>query len=162
GSGGPLTKFPTSAEVFAPSGRPVAAGERLVQRDLGRTFRRLAAEGSDLFYRGELARAMARFSGGGDGFLGEEDLAAFRARWQEPIRTTYHGCEVCEFPPNSSGHVLLQELNVVERFDIPSLGWNTADSLHLMVEAKKLAFADREQYLADPDFVTVPITGLLS
>lgn len=160
--GGPLTTFPTSAAVFAPGGRPIRSGEPLIQRDLGRTFRRLAAEGSDLFYRGDLARAMARCSVENDGFMDEADLAAFHARWQEPIHVSYHGHEVYEFPPNSSGHVLLQELNMVERFDLPSLGWNTAESVHLMVEAKKLAFADRERYLADPDFVDVPITGLLS
>lgn len=162
GCGGPLTSFPTSAPVFAPNGRPLGPGERLVQADLGRTFRRLGAEGSDLFYRGELARTMARFSREQGGFLDEGDLAAFHARWQEPIRTTYHGCEVCEFPPNSSGHVLLQELNLIERFDLRSMGWHTAESVHVMVEAKKLAFADREKYLADPDFVQVPIEGLLS
>jgi gamma-glutamyltranspeptidase len=162
GCGGPLTTFPTSAAVFTPAGHPLGAGERLVQRELGRTFRRLAAEGSEPFYRGDLARAMARFSREMDGFLDEADLAAFHARWQEPIRTTYHGCEVLEFPPNSSGHVLLQELNLVERFDLLSLGWNSAAAVHLMVEAKKLAFADREKYLADPDFVSVPIEGLLS
>src|SRR5438128_12442610 len=98
GGGGPLTRFPTSAAVFAPAGRPLRTGERLVQRDLGRTFRRLAAEGSDLFYRRDLARAMARFSREQAGFLDEVDLAAFHARWQEPIRTGYHGCEVLEFP----------------------------------------------------------------
>jgi gamma-glutamyltranspeptidase len=162
GCAGPLTTFPTSAAVFAPSGLPLGPGERLVQRDLGRTFRRLAAEGSDLFYRGDLTRAMAGFSREMDGFLDEADLAAFSARWQEPIRTTYNGCEVYEFPPNSSGHVLLQELNLVERFDLRSLGWNTAAAIHVMVEAKKLAFADREKYLADPDFASIPLEGLLS
>lgn len=162
GCGGPLISFPSSAAVFAPEGRPLRAGERLVQRDLGHTFRRLAAEGSELYYRGELARAMVRFSREAGGFIDEADLAAFHARWQEPIRVSYRGHEVFEFPPNSSGHVLLQELNLIERFDLASLGWNTAESIHLMVEAKKLAFADREEYLADPDFVEVPIDGLLS
>jgi gamma-glutamyltranspeptidase / glutathione hydrolase len=161
-AGQPLTSFPTSAAVFAPGGRPLAAGERLVQRDLGRAFRRLAAEGSEPFYRGDIAREIVRFSRELGGFLEEDDLAAFRARWQEPIRTSYRGREVYEFPPNSSGHVLLQELNLVERFDLAALGWNTAASVHLMVEAKKLAFADRERYMADPDFVKVPIEGLLS
>jgi gamma-glutamyltranspeptidase len=162
GAGSPLTSFPASAAVFAPADRPLRTGERLVQRDLARTFRRLAAAGPDLFYRGELARAVARFSQEQGGYLDEADLGAFRARWQEPIHTSYHGHEVFEFPPNSSGHVLLQELNLVERFELPALGWNSAASIHVMVEAKKLAFADREQYLADPDFVPVPIEGLLS
>ncbi|MGH2353199.1 MAG: gamma-glutamyltransferase family protein, partial [Chloroflexota bacterium] len=81
---------------------------------------------------------------------------------QEPIHTTYRGRTVYESPPNSSGHILLQELNLVEGYDIASLGWHSPDLIHLMVEAKKLAFADRERYLADPDFVDVPIDGLLS
>jgi gamma-glutamyltranspeptidase/glutathione hydrolase len=96
------------------------------------------------------------------GLLALEDLAACRAVWQEPISTTYRGCTVFEAPPNSSGHVLLQELNLVEGVDLRSLGCNTAESVHLMVEAKKLAFADREAYLADPDFVDVPLAGLIS
>src|SRR5437588_272643 len=93
GCGGPLTSFPSSAAVYAPEGRPLRAGERLVQRDLGRSLRRLAAEGGELFYRGELARAMARISRELDGFLDEADLAAFHARWQEPIQVSYHGHE---------------------------------------------------------------------
>ena len=90
------------------------------------------------------------------------DLADHRSRWQEPISTTYRGYTVYEAPPNSSGHVLLQELNMVETLDLKVLGCNTAESIHCMVEAKKLAFADREAYVADPEFVDVPIMGLLS
>ena len=94
--------------------------------------------------------------------LSADDLADFHAHWAEPIRTNYRGYDVYEMPPNSSGHILLQELNMVELFDLPALGCNTAESVHLMVEAKKLAFADRERYVADPDWVDVPLDGLLS
>ena len=92
----------------------------------------------------------------------EADFAQCRSRWEEPICTSYRGYTVYEAPPNSSGHVLLQELNLVEHFDLKALGCNTAESIHRMVEAKKLAFIDREAFLADPDFVDVPTEGLIS
>ena len=105
---------------------------------------------------------MVKFSEEQGGLLSLRDLADCRSRWESPISTTYHGHSVYEAPPNSSGHVLLQELNIIEQFDLKSLGCNTPESIHLMVEAKKLAFADREAYMADPDWVGVPIDGMLS
>ena len=157
-----LCQFPTSAAVFTRDGRPLKAGEVLHQRDLARTFQRIAKEGPLVFYEGDIARAMVRFSEEQGGLLTLKDLADHRVRCQEAISTTYRGYTVYEAPPNSSGHVLLQELNLVERYDLNRLGCNTEKSIHLMTEAKKLAFADREAYLADPEFVDVPITGLLS
>ena len=157
-----LCEFPTSRAVFTRDGRPLAPGEVLYQRDLARTFQRIAAEGDSVFYEGEIGRALVRFSEEHGGLLTLQDLADCRARWQDPIATTYRGYTVYEAPPNSSGHVLLQELNLAEQFDLRALGCNTAESIHLMTEAKKLAFADREVYLADPEFVDVPIPGLLS
>ncbi|HZA22634.1 MAG TPA: gamma-glutamyltransferase, partial [Dehalococcoidia bacterium] len=111
---------------------------------------------------GPIAEAIVRFSQERGGLLNIKDLANCHARWQEPISTTYHGHTVYEAPPNSSGHILLQELNLVEQFDLRGLGCNTAESIHLMVEAKKLAFMDREAYVADPDYVDIPIKGLIS
>ena len=157
-----LCEFPTSRAVFTRDGRPLAPGEVLYQRDLARTFQRIAAEGDAVFYEGEIARAIVRFSEEQGGLLTMQDLAACRAQWQDAISTTYRGYTVYESPPNSSGHVLLQELNLAEQFDLRALGCNTAEAIHLMTEAKKLAFADREVYLADPEFVDVPIPGLLS
>ena len=157
-----LCEFPTSRAVFTRDGRPLAPGEVLYQRNLARTFQRIAAEGDGVFYEGEIGRALVRFSEEQGGLLTLRDLADCRARWQEPIATTYRGYTVYEAPPNSSGHVLLQELNLAEQFDLRALGCNTAESIHLMTEAKKLAFADREAYLADPEYVDVPIPGLLS
>ena len=115
-----------------------------------------------MFYKGEIAKAIGEFSQAYDGLLTAEDLADFHAHWADPIHVNYRGYEVYEMPPNSSGHILLQELNMVELFDLQSLGCNTAESVHLMVEAKKLAFADREKYMADPEWVDVPIEGMLS
>ena len=157
-----LCTFPTSRAVFTRNGQPLGPGEILYQRDLARTFGLIGKEGDQVFYQGEVARAIVRFSEEQGGLLTLKDLSDHRVRWQEPISTTYRGHTVYEAPPNSSGHVLLQELNLVEQFDLKGLGCNTAASVHLMVEAKKLAFADREAYLADPEFVDVPIPGLLS
>ena len=157
-----LNTFPTSRRVFTDEGKPLGAGEVLCQRDLARTFQKIAAEGRDTFYTGEIGRAIVQFSEERGGLLSERDLADHRCWWQEPISTTYHGYTVCEAPPNSSGHVLLQELSMIDTLDLKALGCNTAEAIHCMVEAKKLAFADREAYVADPEFVDVPIMGLLS
>ena len=157
-----LCEFPTSRAIFTRDGRPLRPGEILYQRDLARTFQKVAQEGSAVFYEGEVARSITQFTQEQGGLLTMKDLVDYHVRWQEPISTTYRGYTVFEAPPNSSGHVLLQELNLVESFDLKSLGCNSAESVHLMVEAKKLAFADREAYLADPEFVDVPVPGLLS
>jgi gamma-glutamyltranspeptidase len=157
-----LGAFAPSQPIFWPQGRPPRAGEVLLQRDLARTFKGIAEHGRDYVYRGPVARAADALSQEHGGAVRYEDFATFHARWEEPIRTTYRGHAVYESAPNSSGHVLLQELNLLEGFDLPALGWHDARTVHLMVEAKKLAFADRERYLADPDFVDIPLEGLLS
>lgn len=157
-----LRQYASSAAVFAPDGHALRAGELLRQRDLARTFTRLAADGRDLFYRGPIAQAIVECSERYGGLLTREDFARYAVRDAAPISTTYRGYTVYEAPPNSSGHVLLQELNLIERSDLPALGCHSAAAIHLMVEAKKLAFADRERYLADPDWLDIPIAGLLS
>ena len=157
-----LHRFPASAAIFAPEGRPLRAGEVRRNPDLARTYRLIAEGGRDAFYEGEIARALVRFSDHHGGLLTLDDLRRHRGRWQDPIATTYRGRSVYESPPNTNGHVLLQQLNLIEAFDMAALGHNTADAIHVMVEAKRLAFADREAYLADPEFVDVPVAGLLS
>jgi gamma-glutamyltranspeptidase / glutathione hydrolase len=162
-AGDPLIcEFPTSKAIFSRNGHPLRPGEILYQKDLGRTFQAIVDGGADAFYRGEIARALVEFSEERGGLLAERDLAQCRSRWEEPIGTNYRSHTVYEAPPNSSGHVLLQELNLVEHFDLKALGCNTAESIHTMLEAKKLAFIDREAFLADPDFVDVPTEGLIS
>jgi gamma-glutamyltranspeptidase len=157
-----ICEFPTSKAVFSRGGRSLRPGEILYQRDLGRTFQAIVDGGRDVFYRGEIARALVRFSEAQGGLLTEADLAQCRSRWEDPICTSYRGYTIYEAPPNSSGHALLQELNLVEHFDLKALGCNSAESIHRLVEAKKLAFIDREAFLADPDFVEVPTEGLIS
>ena len=157
-----LCQFPTSRAIFTRDGRPLSTGEVLYQKDLARTFQAIVSSGRDVFYGGDVGRAIVKFVQEQEGLLTLQDLTDCHAQWQEPISTGYHGYTVYEAPPNSSGHLLLQELNLVEQFDLKSLGCSSAESIHLMVEAKKLAFIDREAYVADPDFVDVPIQGLVS
>lgn len=153
---------PHTRAIFTRDGSALAPGDLLVQADLATTYRAIANGGRQAFYEGEIAQAIVEFSDAYDGLLAVKDLADFHAHWADPIETTYRGYTVYEMPPNSSGHILLQELNMVEQFDLSALGCNTAESVHLMVEAKKMAFADRERYMADPDWVDVPIQGLIS
>jgi gamma-glutamyltranspeptidase len=157
-----LMQFPTSREIFGPAGRPLRPGEILVQRDLARSLRTIGQEGRAAFYEGEIAHAVVATSERLGGLLDLDDLRRFHAQWQEPIATDYRGFQVYESPPNSSGHVLLQELNIIEELGVASLPPDSAEAIHLMVEAKRLAFADREAYMADPDWVDVPIEGLIS
>ena len=157
-----LCVFPTSAAVYARSGRPIRTGEMLYQEDLARTFERIASEGEGVFYEGDIAEEIVRFCQEQEGLISMQDLADQHVRWSDAISTTYRGHRVYEAPPNSSGHVLLQQLSLAERFDLRDLGCNTAESVHVMVEAKRLAFADREAYMADPEWVEVPVPGLLS
>ncbi len=157
-----IREFPDSQAVFAPGGAARRTGQIIRQQGLANTFKAIVDGGRDAFYEGETARAIVKFSEEQGGLFTLKDLADCRSRWEAPISTTYHGHTVYEAPPNSSGHVLLQELNIVEQFDLKAMGCNTPESIHLMVEAKKLAFADREAYMADPDWVDVPVAGMLS
>lgn len=157
-----LSSCSASAKTFLRNGRPLREGEILVQEDLGRTLTRIAEKGRDVFYNGELARTIVRFSETHGGLLSGEDLADHSSNWVEPISTTYRGYRVFEFPPNTQGLTVLLELNLVEGYDLTSLGCQSVECLHLLVEAKKLAFADRDRYVSDPDFVGVPVESLIS
>jgi gamma-glutamyltranspeptidase/glutathione hydrolase len=157
-----LCRFPTSRAVFADAGGPLRPGQILRQGDLASTLAEIAVDGRAAFYEGSIGDRMVRFIQAQGGLLTMRDLAACSARWQDPIWTSYRGHSVCEAPPNSSGHVLLQELAMLDQFDLRQHRWDAAETVHLMVEAKKLAFIDREAFLADPDYVDVPIEGLLS
>lgn len=157
-----LREFAPSAAIFAPHGRPLRAGEMLVQSDLARSFRTVIAGGRDAFYDGPIAAAIVQCSERFGGLLSKEEFTRYAPVEAVPISSRYRDWTVYEAPPNSTGHVVLQVLNMLERFDLHSLGCNTAPAIHLMVEAKKLAFADRERYLADPAWSDIPLVGLLS
>jgi gamma-glutamyltranspeptidase/glutathione hydrolase len=157
-----LDQFPTTAAVFAPGGRIPQGGERFRQPDLARSLRAIAEGGRDVFYTGAVGRAIAAFSQHNGGFLAEADLAAHRSNWVAPISTEYRGHRVYEFPPNSQGLAALEMFNMLDGYDLAALGHQTPEYLHLLLEAKKLAFADRDRYISDPDFVDIPLDRLLS
>lgn len=137
-------------------------GEIVRQPDLAWTLRRIAEGGRDAFYNGEITERFVAYSERNGGLFAREDFARHRTQITEPIRTNYRGYTVHGQPPVSQGHILLQELNLVEGFDMAGFGHNSADAIHTQVEAKRLAFADREAYLGDPSFVRVPMEQLLS
>jgi gamma-glutamyltranspeptidase/glutathione hydrolase len=151
-----------SAAVFLEDGRAPGVGRPIVQPDLARTLEEIASEGAECLYRGTLARRLAAACAEAGVPIGEADLAEFQAERQEPIRVDYRGLSVLEAPPNSTGFVLLQELKIAENFDLKSMGLGSADFVHVMVEAKKLAFADRERWGADPRSIDAPLDEILS
>jgi gamma-glutamyltranspeptidase len=145
-----LRADPRSAAAFLTDGAAPPVGAPIVQPDLARTLEEIAAEGAECFYRGALARRIAAGCAAAGAPVGESDLAEFEAERQEPIAIDYRGFTVLEAPPNSTGFTLLQELKIAENFDLKAMGLGSSDLVHVMVEAKKLAFADRERWGADP------------
>ncbi|SVD90774.1 uncharacterized protein METZ01_LOCUS443628, partial [marine metagenome] len=129
---------------------------------LGRTLEILSEQGLDQFYTGNIARITANFVQEQGGFLSYEDLASFQPEWVEPISTNYRGLDVWELPPNTQGLATLQILNILESFNLAELGLFSPEYIHLFVEAKKLAFADRAKFYSDPRFAELPIETLLS
>ena len=139
-----------------------AEGEIYRNPYLAETYRKIAAGGRDVFYKGELATIMAHFMKEQGGFLSEEDFAAHSSEWVEPVSVNYRGYDVWELPPNGQGIAALQMLQLLEGYDFSQIPFGSAEHLHLFTEAKKLAFEDRARYYADMDFVKVPVTRLLS
>jgi gamma-glutamyltranspeptidase / glutathione hydrolase len=148
-----LAEDAAAAEVFLPGGRAPRAGEVFRNPWLAGSLEAVATGGRDAFYRGPVARSLCRYLRLRGALVDEEDFAASHADWVEPLRTSFRGCEVCELPPNTQGFVVLEMLNVLEAFDLRAAGHNSADVLHLLIEAKRLAFADRDAFLADPGHV---------
>lgn len=149
-------------EVFMPGGKAPAEGEIFKNPALGKTLRLLADKGRDAYYKGPIAEAIVKFSQANGGFFSMEDFARHHSTWEAPISTDYRGYTVWEMPPNSQGLAALQMLNMLEGYDLKSMGRGSADFWHLLVEVKKIAFADRARYYADPAFVKVPVEKLLS
>lgn len=157
-----LQRWESSAGVYLPGNRPPLVGEVLRQPNLARTYRLLAKEGRDAFYRGPIAHTITDYVQRSGGVLSMEDMQQHSSDWVEPISTNYRGYDVYEFPPNTQGIAALEMLNILEGYDVSSLGYQSAELLHLMLEAKKLAFADRDTYISDPAFVDIPLERLLS
>ena len=160
-----LKKYPGSAKKFLkPDKSPYEPGEIWRQPDLARTLRRIQKKGRDGFYRGETARLLAQDMKRNGGLISEQDLAGYQALKREPVRGTYRGFEIISMPPPSSGGVaLIEMLNILEGFEVAEYGHSSALHLHVMAESMRHAFADRAQFLGDPDFnPNIPIQRLLS
>jgi len=154
-----LAEQPGFAEQFLPA---PAKGQVVVRANLAATLERIAKGGRDAFYKGPVAETIASFLQANGGFLTAEDLAAHRSEWVQPLSTSYRGHEVWELPPNGQGLAVLEMLNLLEGYDLAALGSGSAGYLHLLVEAKKLAFEDRARYYADPAFAAAPLERLAS
>jgi len=157
-----LKKSSAAATNYLIDGRAPRAGEIFRQPNLARTLRTLAHGGRDAFYKGEIAKAIVNYSEKNGGFISLADLAAQKSEWVQPISTNYRGYTVYEIPPNGQGLTALLTLNILESFDLAALSKQPARYYHTLIEATKLAFADRDRYLADPDFSKVPVAELLS
>jgi len=154
--------MPGFADVFMPGGSTPAEGELFANPALADTLERIAEGGRDAFYGGETARALVAYSDEVGGFFSLQDLADHTSEWVTPVSTTYRGWTLWELPPNGQGIAALQILNLIEGFDVAGMGRDSADFWHLLVEAKKIAYADRARFYADPAFGEVPVDELIS
>ena len=157
-----LSRFPTSKNLFLPGGKAPKPGDVLTNAGLGKSLERIAREGRDVFYKGEICREIVQFSQENGGLLTERDFHETGSTWGRPASTTYRDYTVSETPPNSQGLAALMILNLVENYDFSSLGYQSPDHLHLLIEAKKVAFTDRTRYISDPEAVKIPVKELLS
>ncbi|SVA09333.1 uncharacterized protein METZ01_LOCUS62187 [marine metagenome] len=157
-----LHYFPGFSELFMPGGRPPAAGEIFKNPRLGETYSILANDGRDAFYSGDIARRIHDYMHANGGYLSYEDFASHQSDWVNPVSTNYRGHEVWELPPNGQGIAVLQMLNILEAYDLKKMGFGSPQYLHLLIEAKKLAFEDRARYYADPEFNEIPVDKLIS
>lgn len=155
-------RFPGFKETYMPKGRTPQKGEIFKNPDLGNTYEQIAKGGRDAFYKGEIARTIGRYMKKNGGFLSYEDMASHTSNWVKPIRTNYRGYDVWELPPNGQGTAALQILNILEGYDIKSMGFGSAEYLHVLTEAKKLAYEDRAKFYADMAFNQLPIEQLIS
>jgi gamma-glutamyltranspeptidase/glutathione hydrolase len=159
-----IERFPGTAETFLPGGKPLEQGHRVVMPEYAETLENVAKDGSDALYGGELGRAVVDDMEENGGILTMEDLKDYEVIPREPVRGTYRDrYEVYSMAPGSSGGVhIVQMLNLLERFDVPSLKFGSVEHVHLFAEVLKIVFADRQEYLGDPSKVAVPIEGIIS
>ncbi|GKX63728.1 Gamma-glutamyltranspeptidase precursor [Pragia fontium] len=159
-----LLNNPTSRAIFfKPDGTPWKKGETLVQTNLAHSLSLIAKEGPDAFYKGKIADEIVAEMSQHGGLISKEDMANYKAVERTPVSGTYKGYEIFSMPPPSSGGIhIVQIMNILENFDLKSMGQNSADAIHVMSEAMKYAYADRSEYLGDPDFIKVPVKALTS
>ncbi|EEG0133232.1 gamma-glutamyltransferase, partial [Salmonella enterica] len=158
-----LPHHENSKAIFWKDGEPLKKGDKLVQQDLANSLTMIAENGPDAFYKGEIARQIAQQMQQGGGLITTDDLAAYQAVERTPVSGEYRGYQIFSMPPPSSGGVhIVQILNILENFDMKKYGFGSADAMQIMAEAEKYAYADRSEYLGDPDFVNVPWQALTS
>jgi gamma-glutamyltranspeptidase/glutathione hydrolase len=157
-----LAKYPNYAETYMPNGRAPAKGEIFRNPLLANTLSAIAEGGRDAFYQGEIAQRIEKYMRANGGYLTAADMAAHHSEWVEPVSTNYRGYDVWELPPNTQGVAALEMLNILEPYDLKSMGFGSPQYLHLFLEAKKLAFEDRARFYADPEFAKIPLKMLLS
>jgi len=157
-----LAKDPWTARTYLPDGKAPVHGQLAYNKNLGATLRLIAAGGRKAFYEGEIAGRIVEAVREAGGVLERKDFADHKSEWIQPISVNYKGFDFYELPPNGQGLVALEMLNILEGYDLKSWGHNSVEYLHHLVEAKKLAFADRDFYISDPDFAKIPLEMLLS
>ncbi|HCM1927085.1 TPA: gamma-glutamyltransferase [Salmonella enterica subsp. salamae serovar 39:c:e,n,x] len=158
-----LPHHENSKAIFWKDGEPLKKGDKLVQQDLANSLTMIAENGPDAFYKGEIARQIAQQMQQNGGLITTDDLAAYQAVERTPVSGEYRGYQIFSMPPPSSGGIhIIQILNILENFDMKKYGFGSADAIQIMAEAEKYAYADRSEYLGDPDFVNVPWQALTS
>ena len=158
-----LGKWESSKKIFFKNDRPLVAGERLVQADLANSLRQIAQQGAKAFYEGEIAQKIVAEMEKHNGLITLEDMKGYQSVERKPIVGEYRGYKIVTMPPPSSGGIhLVQILNMLENYSLVDSGSNSAETIHYLAETMKLAYADRSEYLGDPDFVKIPVTGLTS
>ncbi|ACK48110.1 gamma-glutamyltransferase [Shewanella baltica OS223] len=162
GSGKKLAKFPGFKETYMPNGKMPAVGEIFKNPALANTYEKIAKGGRDAFYKGDIAKSIDKYMKSQGGYLSYDDLASHTSDWIEPVSVNYRGYDVWELPPNGQGIAALQILKTMEPFNVAAMGFNSPEYVHLFVEAKKLAFADRAKFYADMAFNKVPVNELIS
>ena len=155
-------QFPGVKETYMPNGQAPEIGDIFKNPKLANTYRMIAEGGRDIFYRGKIAHQVASYLAEQGGFLTYEDMATHSSEWVTPVSTNYRGYDIYELPPNGQGIVALQMLNILEGYDIRSMGFGSAEYLHTLIETKKIAYEDRAVYYADSDFYNAPIEQLIS
>jgi gamma-glutamyltranspeptidase/glutathione hydrolase len=154
--------YPNIRETYARDGNVAGKGDIFKNPDLAETYRKIASEGRDVFYKGAIAKQIADFIQSQGGFLDVTDMKDHHSEWVTPVSTNYRGVNVWELPPNCQGIAVLEMLNILENFRFDTIEFGSADHIHLFVEAKKLAFEDRAKYYTDMDFADVPVERLIS
>ncbi len=157
-----LSKYPGFEETYMPNGAAPKKGQIFKNPYLANTLEKIANQGRDVFYEGEIAKTIEKYMKDNGGFLSYEDLKNHTSEWVEPLSTNYRGYDVWELPPNGQGIAALQMLNILEHYDIASMGFDSPAYLHTLTEAKKIAYEDRAKFYADPDFNRIPIKKLIS